>query len=79
MPWPEKLVVIDVSGGVVQAVFSNVDDVDLVLVDWDNIKAGDPGAVDYGMCKLEEMPDETRELVEKLFNADTEEDQVADA
>jgi hypothetical protein len=37
-------VVIEVSGGVVQAVYAE-DGTQVILVDWDNIKAGDRGGV----------------------------------
>jgi len=37
-------VVIEVSGGVVQAVYTNRD-IKVILVDWDNIEQGDRGAV----------------------------------
>jgi hypothetical protein len=33
-------ILIDVQGGVVQAVFSNNPDVEITLIDWDNIKDG---------------------------------------
>jgi len=36
-----KKVIVEVSGGVVQAAYAD-DDVEVVIIDWDNQKAGDP-------------------------------------
>lgn len=55
-------VVIDVSGGVVQAVFSNVPGLDVVLVDWDNINEGDSACV-VGHDDPGAMPESTAQQI----------------
>ena len=50
-------VVIEVSGGVVQAVYTDAE-VDVVLVDWDNIREGD-SAGGHPTHRMADMPDET--------------------
>lgn len=56
--------VIECSGGVVTAVYSNRD-VDITLVDWDDIDEGDQ-PVDLGALPLVAMPAETREATRKI-------------
>lgn len=56
-------IVIVVSGGVVQGVASNMD-VDVTLVDWDNIKAGDdapelPEGMTYAENEVAVVVDQT--------------------
>lgn len=63
-------VVIDVSGGVVQAVFTDAD-VTVILVDWDNISAGDAGTV-YPKSALSEMPESTSDQVTLAIDEDDE-------
>ena len=67
-------VVIEVFGGVVQAIYAPRF-VEVVLVDWDNINAGDEAGV-VGTYLESEMSDETRTHVEKAGAADA---QVPDA
>lgn len=55
-------VVMEVSGGVVQAAYSDLP-LKLVLVDWDNIKEGD-SAIVYPYGLLGAMDDKTREKVD---------------
>ena len=56
-------VVIDVSGGVVQAVFADLP-LKVVLVDWDNINEGDDACV-YGHYPLRDMSEEQLSEVNK--------------
>ena len=60
-----KKLVIEVRGGLVQSVFSDADDLSVVVVDWDNIKAVPeyPGAEPLVLEKMKRMPLETRSLV----------------
>lgn len=56
-------VVIDVSGGVVQAVFAEA--IDVILVDWDEIQEGEPACY-CPVSRPAEMPAETLEQVEAV-------------
>ena len=51
-------VVIDVSGGVVQAVLTDLP-INVILVDWDNIEDGDKVESYYPTHKLSQLPEET--------------------
>ena len=52
-------IVIEVSGGVVVGVYTDLPDARVVLVDWDNIGDGDRPGI-YGQHHLREVPEETR-------------------
>ena len=52
-------IVIEVSGGVVQAVYGKKSRLQVVLVDWDNMKAGGRSAVKYPVTVAKKMPLET--------------------
>jgi hypothetical protein len=53
-----KRIVIDINGGVLQAVFSDIPGLQILLVDWDNIRVGDTaGEVPYS--GLSGMPEDT--------------------
>jgi hypothetical protein len=61
-------ILIDVQGGLVQAVFSNNPDVEIALIDWDNIKQGGDTELitsnNYGT-----MPITDQEMEEKMAEA----------
>jgi hypothetical protein len=60
-------IVIEIRGGLVQEVYDNVNDLRVVVVDWDNINGPDAdgdGAEVFDAVGLKRMPDETRDLVE---------------
>lgn len=59
------LVVVEVQGGAVQNVYSNVHGLRVLLVDWDNIKEGDGKVHDYQASSLRDMSEESREQVGK--------------
>ena len=65
----QKILVIEIEGGVVQEVFSDNQDLKVILVDWDNIKQGD---------KIEEFPAHslsTKQAQQKLADIQREVDQ----
>jgi len=51
-------IIVEVRGGVVVGVYTDVPDARVVLVDWDNIEAGDRAGL-YPADHLCEIPDET--------------------
>lgn len=51
-------IVVEVSGGVVVGVYTDVPNARVVLVDWDNIEAGDSAGA-YPPGQLSELPEET--------------------
>ena len=55
--------VIECSGGVVTAVYSNKD-VEVTLVDWDDLNEGDKPH-EIPVTSLLELPDETRHAIEQ--------------
>lgn len=62
-----KKLIIEVKGGLVQAVYSDAADLSVAVVDWDNIKA-DPdctGAEWTDHEALDRMPAGTKALVER--------------
>ncbi len=71
-----KKVIISVSGGVVQNVITNSEDVQVILFDWDNIGEGDGAEYNFGSIvsdeelkeKLEEYEKEVEEEHEKNKN-----------
>ena len=52
-------IVIEVSGGVVSAVYANDPDVKIILVDWDNIESGERVPLPYHPDPLSDLPTET--------------------
>lgn len=48
-------IVIEVSGGVVQEVYSSDPSVNVVLIDWDNDETGQP--VEYPTTPIDQMPE----------------------
>ena len=50
-------VVVEVSGGVVQAIYCD-EDIDVAVVDWDNIQEGDSAGL-YPVELMEDLPQET--------------------
>ena len=60
-----KTVVIEVSGGVVQAVYGD-ELVRVVLVDWDDAEAGDEAAREFPLELLDSAPPETIDAVAKI-------------
>lgn len=61
-----KMVIIEVSGGVVQEIYSDSEEIAVMLVDWDNIEAQASGTkcVHLPCCRLAEMPTSTRNVVD---------------
>ena len=55
--------VIECSGGVVTAVYSNKD-VEVTLVDWDDLNEGDK-PYEIPVSSLQALPDETRHAIEQ--------------
>ncbi len=60
-----KKLIIEVRGGLVQAAFSDADDLSVVVVDWDNIKSDPdcPGAEPLELESMERLSLDTRALV----------------
>ena len=54
-----SIIVVEARGGNVVAVYSNLSDASVVLVDWDNIQAGDTAGELPGV-PLDVMPEDTR-------------------
>lgn len=61
----DRLVVVEIRGGCLQAVFANPG-VRVVVVDWDNIECGD-GPFEYDPHPMIGMLDDTREQVDKVL------------
>ena len=57
--------VIEIRGGVLEAVYSDIVDIDIILVDWDNIKEREAGVEDVPVTRLKDMPEDTRRILEK--------------
>ena len=53
-------VVVEVRGGTVVGVYTNLGNVRIVLVDWDDIQQGDRGG-EYPACCLADMPEHTKQ------------------
>ena len=66
----DPTIIIEVSGGVVQAVYASKPElVKVILVDWDNIESAEEGERvrgngEYSVDPLASMPDETKDQVE---------------
>jgi hypothetical protein len=71
MKKPVKIV-LDVSGGVVQEVYSTDPSVEVILVDWDNIKQGGDGATLMNVLPSKKMYDTTRKEVVGAFGKNWE-------
>lgn len=73
-------ILIDVQGGVVQAVFSNNPDIEVCLIDWDSIGDGDTGLItsdNYGVMtvtnqELDKKMEEANALVRENIEMDIE-------
>jgi hypothetical protein len=63
----KKTIVLDVSGGIVQEVYSTDPDVRVILVDWDNIGEGGDGATLLNVLPTRKMIDTTRKEVVGAF------------
>jgi hypothetical protein len=71
MKKPTKIV-LDVSGGCVQEVYSNNPNVEVILVDWDNIGQGGDGATLLNVLSPRKMTATTRKEVEGAFGKNWE-------
>ncbi|HZT43033.1 MAG TPA: hypothetical protein VFA07_12770 [Chthonomonadaceae bacterium] len=56
------MIVIEVLGGVVQAVYSDDPSREVVLIDWDNINIGGTTGV-IRVSHLDQVPEETRQQI----------------
>lgn len=50
----KKKIIIDLSGGTIQKIVTNIPDVEVVIYDWDDIKAGDDSCKNSHMVVDEE-------------------------
>jgi hypothetical protein len=71
-------VIVEIEGGLVTAVTTNVnqDDIDLYVIDWDNIKAGDdvsdaPWYIENPESDVDEILQRWRNNIKKMTSANT--------
>jgi hypothetical protein len=65
-----KTVVIEISGGNLDGVYSDLENVRFIVVDWDNIREGDEVETDYIESSLDEMSDETKAEIALAWEAE---------